>query len=207
MPRKGENIYKRKDGRWEARYIHHYEDGKAKYRSVYDYSYLDVKAKRIQAVAKMDSLHTSTVKQHATIDEICSLWLEERKADVKESTYTRYARTIKKHIIPGFDNHRLDHINADKINDVQRHLRENLSDKTVTDIMCIFKSIWKYGQENNYPCCQWNQERIKLKKTSKVTIIPTNVQKGIVSALNNYNEYVFLGVLFSLLTDVRIGEI
>lgn len=46
MPRKGENIYKRKDGRWEARYIHHYENGKAKYRSVYADSYTEVKAKR-----------------------------------------------------------------------------------------------------------------------------------------------------------------
>ena len=31
MPRRGESIYKRKDGRWEARYIHHYENGRAKY--------------------------------------------------------------------------------------------------------------------------------------------------------------------------------
>ena len=32
MSRKGENIYKRKDGRWEARYIKGYSaDGKAKY--------------------------------------------------------------------------------------------------------------------------------------------------------------------------------
>ena len=32
MPRKGENIYKRKDGRWEGRYIQLYnEQGKPKY--------------------------------------------------------------------------------------------------------------------------------------------------------------------------------
>ena len=32
MPRKGENIYKRKDGRWEGRYILSYDsNGKAKY--------------------------------------------------------------------------------------------------------------------------------------------------------------------------------
>lgn len=207
MPRKGENIYRRKDGRWEARYIHHYENGKAKYRSVYDYSYLDVKAKRIQAVAKMDSLHVSTVKQHASIDEICRLWLEERKADIKESTYTRYARNINKYIIPGFAVRRLDYIDSDKINEVQENLREKLSNKTVSDIMCVFKSIWKYGQDHNYPCCQWRQERIKLKKANKITVIPTAVQQCIVSALNSYNEYVIVGILFTLLTGVRIGEI
>ena len=50
MSRKGENIYKHKDGRWEARYIHihHYENGKAKYRNLYAKSYSEVREKRIQ---------------------------------------------------------------------------------------------------------------------------------------------------------------
>ena len=40
MPRKGENIYKRKDGRWEARYIRdRTESGKAVYGYVYAKSY------------------------------------------------------------------------------------------------------------------------------------------------------------------------
>ena len=30
MPRRGENIFKRKDGRWEARYIYDYDNGKKK---------------------------------------------------------------------------------------------------------------------------------------------------------------------------------
>ena len=46
MARKGENIFKRKDGRWEARYIHHYEDGKAKYRYLYAKTYTEAKAKK-----------------------------------------------------------------------------------------------------------------------------------------------------------------
>ena len=36
MPKKGENVYKRVDGRWEGRYIKtHAADGKAKYGYVY----------------------------------------------------------------------------------------------------------------------------------------------------------------------------
>lgn len=46
MPRKGENIYKRKDGRWEGRYIKgQSETGKAVYGYVYAHSYRDVKSK------------------------------------------------------------------------------------------------------------------------------------------------------------------
>ena len=50
MPRRGENIRKRKDNRWEGRYIKEYDfSGKAKYASVYAYSYLDVKKKLAEA--------------------------------------------------------------------------------------------------------------------------------------------------------------
>ncbi len=46
MPRRGENIRKRKDGRWEGRYIAaRREDGRAVYKSVYAESYSDVKYK------------------------------------------------------------------------------------------------------------------------------------------------------------------
>ena len=46
MARKGENIYKRKDGRWEGRYIvSYFSDGKAKYSSVYGRTYSEVKEK------------------------------------------------------------------------------------------------------------------------------------------------------------------
>jgi hypothetical protein len=44
MPRHGENIRKRKDGRWEARYAaSHDHNGKTVYKSVYGNSYEEVK--------------------------------------------------------------------------------------------------------------------------------------------------------------------
>ena len=47
MPRTGENIYKRKDGRWEARYANGVNaKGQKTYASVYADSYREVKKKR-----------------------------------------------------------------------------------------------------------------------------------------------------------------
>ena len=47
MPRKGENIYKRKDGRWEGRYIKaRSKTGKAVYGYVYAPTYKEAKRKR-----------------------------------------------------------------------------------------------------------------------------------------------------------------
>ena len=46
MAKRGENIYKRKDGRWEGRFIKGYDlSGKAQYGYVYAHSYADVKEK------------------------------------------------------------------------------------------------------------------------------------------------------------------
>ena len=55
MSRKGGNIYKRKDSRWEGRYIiSRMENGKARYGYVYSYSYAECKQKLLKAKYKID---------------------------------------------------------------------------------------------------------------------------------------------------------
>ena len=50
MARRGENIYKRKDGRWEGRYKCEFNsNGKVQYRSVYAKTYQEVKEKLIKS--------------------------------------------------------------------------------------------------------------------------------------------------------------
>lgn len=56
MPRKGENIYKQKDGRWKGRYIRDRINGKAKYGYVFAHSYTDVKNK-LNSVKSQLTLH------------------------------------------------------------------------------------------------------------------------------------------------------
>ena len=47
MPKRGEHIHKRKDGRWEARYKCGISvDGKTLYKSVYAKTYAEVKEKQ-----------------------------------------------------------------------------------------------------------------------------------------------------------------
>ena len=53
MARHGENIHKRKDGRWEGRYIKgRSETGKAIWGYVYAYSYVDAKTALIRKKVK-----------------------------------------------------------------------------------------------------------------------------------------------------------
>ena len=54
MARRGDNIHKRKDGRWEGRYKDGYrENGSVKYSSVYAYSYSECRKKLADAQASV----------------------------------------------------------------------------------------------------------------------------------------------------------
>ena len=207
MPRKGENIYKRKDGRWEARYIHHYENGKAKYKSIYGATYTEVRAKRQEELQKNELLQVSSVKKLAFFQEICSLWLSSKKANVKESSYTRYVWIINHYLIPSFANQQLIKIDTTTINAAFESLNSRLSDKTVSDIYCVFKSIWRYGQDNHYPCCTFQPTKKKAGHSHKICVITPEERRKIESALLKYNNQVSLGVFFALFTGVRIGEL
>ncbi|MDE6745003.1 MAG: hypothetical protein K2J72_00040, partial [Oscillospiraceae bacterium] len=60
MARRGENIYKRKDGRWEGRYKNGFKpDGKTRYSSVYGKSYSEVRYALLQ---KKQSANTSRIR-------------------------------------------------------------------------------------------------------------------------------------------------
>ena len=99
MSRRGENIFKRKDGRWEARYIHHYENGVAKYRCLYAGSYAEVKQKRLDELSMPHNCISMRSKSLATVEQLAADGLINTRTTVKKSTYTRYCMTVKKHIL------------------------------------------------------------------------------------------------------------
>lgn len=101
MARKGRNIYKRKDGRWEGRIIKGYnEQGKRKYHSVYGKNYSEVKQKMQDYI----SVYGNFKGNGKTIDYILFFWLEDNKKSWKQSTYANYRRIIEYHLIPYWKN-------------------------------------------------------------------------------------------------------
>lgn len=98
MPRRGENIYKRKDGRWEGRYK---PDGfSQKYRYVYAPTYKQAKEKLTEL--KINKLSENNKK--ILLSELCDCWLELKRGDIKESTYIKYRNIILNHIKPQLAN-------------------------------------------------------------------------------------------------------
>lgn len=99
MAKRGLNIYKRKNNRWEGRFKCGYTDeGKAKYRSVYAKSYSAVKELLEQEKTKQ----SKGCFCKCTVGELFDLWLDDVRNKVKESTYANYAMKLQKHILPRF---------------------------------------------------------------------------------------------------------
>ena len=100
MPRKGENIYKRKDGRWEGRYIlSHDLEHKAKYAYVYGKTYSEVKRRLIEG-KRENKMIKLPPKNSSTYNELLDAWLHSTQLNTKESTQARYAHLINTHIKP-----------------------------------------------------------------------------------------------------------
>lgn len=117
MSKKGENIYKRKDGRWKGRYISsYYETGKAKYRYVYARTYTEVKDKLLQERAKA-TINPPKAPYHNDKKYECWLdeWLNTKTGMVKQSTYIRYFNMIKNHIKPILGNYCISRISTELI--------------------------------------------------------------------------------------------
>ena len=97
MSRRGENIWHRKDGRWEARYINGYDGKRAVYGYLYAKSYAEAKAK--QLAAKQNHTEVNTTKVKGSFEEIAEAFLRCKKHHVKESTMSNYRYRIERYMV------------------------------------------------------------------------------------------------------------
>lgn len=155
MSKKGENIYKRNDGRWEGRYKSGFDkNGKTKYKSVYSKTYGGCKQKLLLA-KNMQLKQKNNVKLHITIKEIISVWIKGVCINVKQSTLNTYINIIDNHILPimaqmpiySITTEFLNQYVIEKIKNGRVDGKGGLSTKTVQNIVSILKSAFKYAEK------------------------------------------------------------
>lgn len=208
---RGENIFKRKDGRWEARYIKRYDSfGKAKYGFCYGRTYKEAKEKVTKAKGMIAcKIPEPTISRKNCLEFYCDEWLESRKTDVRESTYVKYQAVLNKYIKPYFGHY--DPLNLDKIlvdhfkNDLI--LEKGLSNKTVQDILVILKSIFKYTASffpGEFPALDIGFLKCEKKDARVLSCAEQN--KLIEYLLEDMDDCKF-AILLALFTGMRIGEL
>lgn len=143
--KKGENIFKRKDGRWEARYIKGYElSCKIKYGFCYGKTYKEAKEKvtKYKAALLVGKPTPQTGTRHR-FAFYCDEWLHLRKSKIRESTYIKYDTVLEKHIKPTLGGCFPMGITTGVVDDFTRELlfEDELAVKTNADIFKEKKHI------------------------------------------------------------------
>ena len=116
MSKRGSNIYKRKDGRYEGRVpIGYREDGSLRYKSVYVRTLSEVKDKMAHIYSIRSEEYVPTYK--ITFNQVAEQWLLSAKLRVKISSYANYQNLVNKHLLPTFGNMRMSDLSSSKIND------------------------------------------------------------------------------------------
>ena len=145
---KGENIFKRKDGRWEARYIKGCElSGKIKYGFCYGRTYREAKEKvTVCKAALLDGRPVPGTGSRHRFAFYCDEWLRARKPKVKEATYIKYDTAMRKHIKPKLGGCFPLGMTTGLIDEFTEELlfEDELAPKTVHDVLVVLHGILKY---------------------------------------------------------------
>ena len=217
MSRKGENIYKRKDSRWEGRYIRSYgENGKPKYGYVYAATYRETKQKLEERKGCGEGVQLGDIPNCNTpYGEVLDAWLQSTRINIKESTYARYFRLIETHIrltlgkypVCKISTQLIERFIRDQLNSGRLDRKGNLSPKMVTDILAIIKSSMEYARYNGFDIiCDLRRLTIK-KKDKEMRVLTQAEQSALVTVLLADTDRYKFGVLLSLYTGIRIGEL
>ena len=207
MPKRGDSVYKRKDGLWEARYVKEIgEDGRKRYGSVYARSCGEAKEKRRAALDSIILYGTAAMPRAITVGRLGAEWLDVNRGRVKPSTHRRYEGYIHNYI-------------ADKLGarpaigfgavDVQAFaawlVESGLGQTSVNSILIFLHSCFKYGhRQYGLPM----PEFVYLAKERRETCVLSPAEQGRLEAylVEDVDLYKF-GVLLTLYTGLRVGEL
>lgn len=208
---KGENIFKRKDGRWEARYVKGYElSGKIKYGFCYGKTYREAKEKVLKQKAALVTGQTmaSNYPKHR-FGYYCDEWLASVRRNLKESTFVKYASILEKHIKPRLGECFPLGLSTGLIECFRDELLfiDACSPKTVKDILVLLRSVLKYTAKqfpNVFPQIDINYPK-EAKKEMRV--MSREEQRHLIAYLLDDLDECKFGILLSLFTGIRIGEL
>lgn len=213
MSKKGENIRKRKDGRYEARYKSGFnKNGTPVYKSVYGKTYREAKSNRTKILS---GIGKQKEKRKLTVRDASLQWLEIKKLEVKSSTYAKYYDIVYKHIIKSLGGVKLSNLNQFLIDQfikgktcgINSLNKKPLKGKTIKNIVNVLRQILNHP-EKQYDCEIFNFEYIIPKdEIAEIQTLTHGEQIRLINYIAKNMNRKNLALLICLNTGLRIGEI
>lgn len=210
MSRRGENIRKRKDGRWEGRYyIVPSPSGKSVVHSVYARTYNEVKEKLSAARLSADSV---TERKAADMERCFQLiaeeWLTVIENSKKRTTYMKYHSIYEKYLKKQLGELPFSKLNEDSFAALfQKSGNELFSESLQKSIACVLNQILSHAafyydiQPLSYSC----QKQKGRKKP--IEILNQTEQSKLLHYLYQEMDICKLGILLCISTGLRLGEV
>nr|WP_304710864.1 site-specific integrase [uncultured Acetatifactor sp.] len=207
---RGENVFRRKDGRYEARYIKgRRADGKPVYGFCYGRTYEEAKGKADRAREEMASAKRPDHSQGPDVACFCDSWLSANSTRLKPSSAAKYRMDMENHIKPYFEGKLPCEVRPEEIEGFTRMLLngKGLSPKTVRSILTLLRSVLSYMRKQSgenlpeleiaYPKeCRKNARVLDKKEEAMLAML-----------LAQEMDSCKFGVYLALRTGMRIGEV
>lgn len=212
MSRRGDNIRKRTDGRWEGRYQILSENGSKCYRSVYGRTYTEVKEKLIfqrKVVDREEPICLITGEKKPDHEgSFCALakeWLAYIESNRKYSTYVKYKTVFQCHIQQTFHDDRFTRMTNSYIQNKISTMP--ISDATRQSILMVIKQIFRYA-ENQYAYPAPSISNISIKNRSQTLEIMSRAEQArLMQFLCEDMDISKAGIYLCLSTGLRLGEV
>jgi integrase len=218
MPKKGINIYHRKDGRWEGQYYYDInpKTGRRRKLSCYGQTEKEAKEKLLRTMSEIKS-GTYIEKNNLTLESWLNQWLEVyARPKVKQSSYINYRLYITKHITPDIGKLKLIDLRVDLFQKFFNEKAESgrldgkggLSEKTLRNMYTMLSTALKQAYENGLIRRNF-VELVKLPKVTKkeMRVLTLSEEQKLLNAIKVSDERYKIGVLICLCTGIRVGEL
>lgn len=208
MARTGENIYKRKDGRYEARYIESRdENGKAIYRAVYGKSKAEVREKVENA--KREIAEASSPIEGKTFKQVAEEYLAEAKGAIASTTYDRYLDALERDVYPEYANTPMVDVTESELNrfikvapDLAEKRGRSLTNSGLLVVKAVMSNVINYAKE----AAGIEKAEIVMDRTAYEELTPREIEMICLKAKHNHCPEM-LAALLCLYCGMRTGEL
>lgn len=212
MARRGENIRKRKDGRWEARYQKGRKaDGSIKYGYVYARKYADVKQRRNEMLASLKEepvIPPDTRGEDIILNDLFDQWESDVRNHVRKSSYCFYETILEHHLRPYFGKLQVKQLDAATAQEfIISKQNEDLSTTYIRSILILFQTILKATQSQYQGTFQIPALQLPKPAKKMPDIFTVQEWRCLEEYLKRQTDDFSFGILICMYTGMRIGEL
>ena len=209
MARTGEGIYKRADGRYEARYISgRKEDGKAIYKSLYGRSKAEVREKlekeRLKVYGEASAIEGKTFRQMA------EKYLEDAKGTIANTTYDKYLDVLERDIYPEYADTPMSDVSRAEVNRFLMVAAETAAKRgrtlTKSGHMIIKAVMYNVIDYATNTVIGFDKADLEWERMPYEELTPQELEMVCLKAKQNHCSEL-LAVLLSLFCGIRTGEL